>query len=102
MSEGVVEDLLAYRNGDDGESGTADDRSFHGWEAFEEYTEIGGSALIALKQHCKFDSDYFKITGTATRRNGRIRASCAAVVRIPNGSNTASVVAWTEESLGSQ
>ena len=101
VGENAAGDILAYRNGDDGEAGTADDRGFSDWDAFADLTQIGGDALQSLKQHCKFDSDYFKITGTATRRGGRIRASCAAVVRIPEGSGIASVVSWTEESLGS-
>jgi len=101
VGDNAVADILAYRNGEDGAEGTADDRGFGDWNVFETTTQISGDTLVSLKQHCKFDSDYFKITGTATRRSGIIRASCAAVVRIPNGSNTASVVSWTEESLGS-
>lgn len=101
VGENAASDILAYRNGEDGVAGTADDRAYSDWERFAELTGIGGDTLQFLKQHCKFDSDYFKITGTVTRRGGRIRASCAAVVRIPEGSGTATLVSWTEESLGS-
>lgn len=102
LGDGVADDILAIRNGEDGLPATADDRGFSDWESFSSATQITGDALIALKQLCKFDSDYFKITGVATRRGGRIRAACAAVVRLPAGSNVATLISWTEESLGSQ
>lgn len=101
VGDSAAESVLAYRNGGDGTPGTADDRGFTAWDTFADVTQIGGDALVALKQRCKFDSDYFRITGTATRRGGRIRASCSAVVHLPNGSDTATVVSWTEDSLGS-
>ena len=101
VGENAAEDILAWRSGEDGEAGTEDDRGFTNWEHFEEATKISGSVLLSLKQHCKFDSDYFRISAVATRRGGRIRVSCAAVVHLPNGSDAANLISWTEESLGS-
>lgn len=98
----AADDILSYRNGEDGIMNTADDRGFSDWEEFSDATQITGDTLKALQKLCKFDSDYFKISGVATRRGGRIRTSCAAVVFIPEGSSAANVVSWTEESLGSQ
>lgn len=101
LGDGVAEDILAIRNGEDGLPGTSDDRGFSDWESFASTAQLSGDALISLKQLCKFDSNYFKITGVATRRSGRIRSACAAVVRLPAGSNVATLISWTEESLGS-
>jgi type II secretory pathway component PulK len=98
----AAEDILAYRNGEDGISNTPDDRGFSGWEEFSALTQLTGDTLQSLQRLCKFDSEFFKITGVATRRGGRIRASCAAVVRIPEGATAANVVSWREESLGSE
>lgn len=94
-------DILMVRNGADGKPGTADDRGFADWATFSSETQITGDTLVSLQQLCKFDSNYFKIAGVATRRGGKVRSACAAVVYLPAGSNVARLVSWTEESLGS-
>lgn len=101
LGEQGARDILAWRSGADGESGTEDDHGFATWEDFEAATQVTGDALGKLKQHCKFNSDYFRITAVVTRRSGRIRASCTAVVYIPRGADAANLVSWTENSLGS-
>lgn len=101
VSPDTVDDLLAARNGPDGVAGTGDDRTFRDWTQFGELTQIQGGTLQAFQRFCKFNSNYFKISAEATRRGGMIRSHCAAVVYLPDGSNVANVLSWSEESLGS-
>lgn len=102
VTEEDAETIVAWREGDDGAPGTADDRPYTSWDQVASATGFAGDAMQSLQRHCKFDSDFFKITGLATRRGGRIRAACSAVVRLPNGSGAPILLSWSEESLGSQ
>ncbi len=102
VDEAALEAMVAMRAGDDGEAGTADDRGWSDWDVFATDTGIHGDTLQSLKQLCKFDSSYFKIEGVATRRGGRIRSACAAVVHVTGDSGVATIVGWTEEPLGAQ
>lgn len=94
--------ILKVRNGPDGEEGTADDLGWSAWDAFATSTHLSGDALQSLQQLCKFDSSYFKIEAVATRRGGKIRSACAAVIHVTGESGDATLVSWTEESLGAQ
>jgi type II secretory pathway component PulK len=94
--------ILNVRNGPDGVSGTADDLGWNAWDAFAMATGLSGDALQSLQQLCKFDSSYFKIEAVATRRAGKIRSACAAVIHVTGESGDATLVSWTEESLGAQ
>lgn len=102
VGEGLAGDIVALRNGPDGESGTGDDRGWAGWDQFSADTGIQGTPLQSLQRLCKFDSTYFKITAVATRRGGRIMSSCIAVVRVAGEAGDATLVSWTEDSLGAQ
>lgn len=102
VGDQIAGDILSVRNGADGVSGTTDDKGWSAWDAFATDTGVQGDALQSLKRLCKFDSSYFKITGTATRRGGKIRSACAAVYRLSGGSEAPTLVSWTEESLGTQ
>jgi type II secretory pathway component PulK len=102
VDSSVAEDILALRSGPDGLSGTQDDIGFSDWEQFADTTGVDGDSLISLKQFCKFNSNYFRITAVATRRGGMIHSQCSAIVLIPDGSNVANLLSWSEESLGSQ
>jgi type II secretory pathway component PulK len=102
MEQSAAEDLIVLRSGADAVSGTSDDIGFTNWQQFAEATGIAGSTLITLQRHCKFNSNYFRISGIATRRAGMIRSHCSAVVWVPEGTNAVSVISWSEESLGSQ
>lgn len=97
----AVDVWLQVRRGDDGEEGTEDDRGVSTWEEFREWTEITGDSLIAFQRFCKFNSNCFKISALATRRGGVIRSECTAIISLPDGSNTANLLSWSEESLGS-
>ncbi|MCF6285007.1 MAG: general secretion pathway protein GspK [Candidatus Hydrogenedentes bacterium] len=98
----VAEDLVTLRSGPDGISGTRDDIGFSDWEQFADATGVDGDSLISLKQFCKFNANYFRIKAVATRRGGMIHSQCSAIVLIPDGSNVASLLSWSEESLGAQ
>lgn len=95
----VIVEILAYRAGNDGEIGTGDDRGFRSLEEISTLVNMRGDAEIVLQQFCKVNSNAYKITGVATRRNGAIRAVCSALVRVYR--NHAIMVAWQEETLGS-
>ncbi len=101
IEESVVDDLLHIRSGPDGITGTRDDIGFSDWQAFSEQTGISGDGLLALQQFCKFNSSCFKITAVATRRGGMIHSECSAIVEVPDGSDVARILSWSEESLGS-
>jgi len=102
VGEGLARDILEARNGADGESGTADDMGWTGWDDFSVGTGITGAALQPLQRLCKFDSTYFKITGVATRRGGRIISTCQAVARLTDNAGEVNVLSWSEDSLGAQ
>jgi len=97
----AMADWVALRQGEDGLAGTADDRGVSSWEQFAEISGIRGGTLVALQRFCKFNSNYFKISAVATRRGGMIRSQCSAIVTVPSGTDIASLLSWSEESLGS-
>jgi len=98
LRDGDVDALIAYRAGPDGELGTADDQAFLNYGDIEEKTGLRGDAMQAIRRYCKVTSNYFIVTGTATRRQGRVRAQVTAVVRVDGFSAT--VVEWQEATLG--
>lgn len=99
IREPILARILAYRSGQDGAPGTADDRTFAGLgRAIEEVGE-DGAGVAALRTFCKTESRFFTIVGDATRRRGRVRAYCAATVRIQGGD--VKVLEWREGPLGS-
>lgn len=91
--------ILGYRANDDGILYTQDDRGFAGMDDLTNKTGIVGASREALDTFCKCTSSYFRITGIATRRNGRIRAVCSAVVSLARGPSV--VLDWQEKTLGS-
>ncbi len=100
VDQGTASDLVQLRNGPDGVSQTTDDLGFSDWETFRDATQISGHTLASFQRFCKFNSNYFKISAMATRRGGMIRSQCTAIVYVPDGSNVASLLSWSEESLG--
>jgi type II secretory pathway component PulK len=97
--EGDIDTILGYRAGPDGKTNTADDRGFMSMEDLSVKTGVQGATRDALNTYCTCESAFFKITGLATRRAGRIRAVCSAMVVFRDG--TASVEDWQEKALGS-
>ena len=99
MDPSLVALIVAYRAGPDGKLKTADDRRFRNIEEVATATGIDLNDLAPLNRFCKFESEFFTITGTATQRQGKVRSASEAVVQV-HGS-TATVLNWREGDLGS-
>lgn len=99
LTSGDISLILNYRANDDGELYSKDDRGFTNMEDLSNKTGIVGTSREALDMFCKCTSTYFRITGVATRRNGRIRAVCSAVVSLARGPSV--ILDWQEKTLGS-
>jgi len=99
LGEDGAEAIIGYRSGEDWEPGTGDDRGFANWKEIEERLGIRGDALQSIKRHCAFRSDFFIITGVATRQGGKVRATATAVVH--RRGTSASIIAWRESAIGS-
>jgi len=89
--------IADYRRGADGELFTADDKDFVNLADVKEKAGISDRAAEALGTYCKVSSQFFTITGTATRRQGKIRATCTATVMVVGGN--ARLIKWREELL---
>lgn len=99
LSRTDIDLILNYRASGDGELYSKDDLGFASMEDLSNKTGIVGAPREALDLYCKCASSYFRITGIATRRNGRIRAVCSAVVSLATGPSV--VLDWQEKTLGS-
>ena len=99
VHEGDIGAILDYRAGPDGKINTADDRGFMSMDDLSAKTKVAGATREALNTYCTCDSAFFKITGLATRRAGRVRAVCSAVVIFAEGGMQ--MVDWQEKALGS-
>ena len=99
MDAGVVRDIIHFRAGPDGELETGDDQGFGSYEQIADELRISDDTLNTIRKYCKVSSHFFKITGVATRRGGKIRAACSAVVAV--NTNRATIINWQEEPLGS-
>ena len=99
VRESDLDLILDYRAGADGQINTGDDRGFVTLDDMTTKTGVQGATREALNTYCTCDSAFFKITGLATRRAGRVRAVCSAIVVFRDG--TPSVEDWQEKALGS-
>ena len=99
LKSGDISLILNYRANDDGELYSKDDRGFASMEDLSNKTGIVGVSREALDRFCKCTSTYFRITGVATRDNGKIRAVCAVVVSLARGPSI--ILDWQEKTLGS-
>ena len=99
LDDNAIDVIMEWRVGGDGEIGTGDDQGFKNIEHLAEVTGIDGDSLVALQEYCKTDSNYFKITGIATRRGGKVRVVSSAIVYVRE--NIAGMKTWQEVSLGS-
>lgn len=92
----VAEAIIGYRIGPDGELGTRDDRGFRSLDEVAHNIGVGATRVATLYKYCKTDSDFFTIRAIATRRKGRIRATCTATVAFSGG---ITIVEWRENDL---
>ncbi|MBN2309532.1 MAG: hypothetical protein JXR94_11205 [Candidatus Hydrogenedentes bacterium] len=99
LDEDVIGAILAYRQGPDGQLYTQDDRAFPDLVELARITGVSPERLAPISKYCKLESKSFTITGRATRRAGKVRAECAAVVLIHG--ERAVVLDWREGPGGS-
>jgi type II secretory pathway component PulK len=99
MRKTDISAILNYRAGSDGTLYTSDDRGFLSMEDLTDKTGVTGASREALDQYCLCTSTFFRITGVATRRLGRIRAVCSAVISFGEGGSI--ILDWQEKTLGS-
>ncbi|MBI2425219.1 MAG: general secretion pathway protein GspK [Candidatus Hydrogenedentes bacterium] len=101
FSQKIVDRVLGFRAGGDGVLNTPDDRGFRDIEDVLKTLAIEGRSAEAIKRYCTCNSNYFKITGVATRRQGKVRAQCAAVIRLDTDFNyPPQLISWEETPLG--
>jgi len=93
----TIDALIDYRMGPDGELCTSDDADFKTLDDVRVELGLGADSLQELRQYCKVSSGLFTITGTATRRQGKVRATCVATVAISGPK--AGIIKWREEFL---
>lgn len=89
--------IVDYRKGEDGLLYTEDDKDFASIEDLGTKLRISGAAIEAMNKYCKVTSQFFTITGTATRRQGKIRATCTATVMIVD--QDGGIWKWREETI---
>ncbi len=99
LDPAVAAAIIAYRAGADGELKTPDDRRFRSVEEIATATGIQMNDLQPIAKFCKFESQFFTITGFATLRQGKVRAVSKATVHVVEG--TATVLDWSEGDFGS-
>lgn len=98
LDPAVAAVIISYRTGADGELETADDLRFRSVEHIASVTGVRMNDLEPIAQFCKFESEFFTITGFATLRQGNVRAVSKATVQVADG--TAIVLNWSEGDFG--
>lgn len=98
MEPAVVEQIMTYRNGPDGQPYTQDDRAFASLQAIAQKTNVSAEKLAPIYSHCKTDSRYFTITAHASRRRGKINAYCTVVVQLQGAQPV--ILEWREDTVG--
>ncbi|MCX5759549.1 MAG: type II secretion system protein GspK [Candidatus Hydrogenedentes bacterium] len=99
LAGSVVDAVISYRAGPDGELFTGDDQDFPNVGVVGIQAEISGDDMQPVLQYCKVDSQFFTIRGIATLRQGKVRATCVATVFVQPPSAT--IIKWREEFLES-
>ena len=94
LSESTLETIMLYRNGSDEVPNTPDDRSFTSIRALRSHLSTSFEAFAPIQKYCKTDSQWFKITTHATRRQGKINAYCTVIVEIQR--NDLKIRQWKE------
>lgn len=95
IEEDIVDAILAYRAGPDGALFTEDDQEFDDIGEISGRIDADPAALAPIAAYCMTQSEFFRITGFATRRQGRIRAQCMAVCSITD--QATEILLWKEE-----
>lgn len=80
IDDRVVSAIIEYRQGDDGELFTRDDKAIPSLNELAKTLDLSGEVIGGLHGSLKTSSNSFIVTGEATRRNGKIRARVEAVL----------------------
>lgn len=97
VDDEIVVGIISYRSGADGEMGTEDDQQFRSFQDIVKRLDLSAERIQPLRKFAKLESSYFRVTGVATLRGGKVRASSTAVISINRGE--AEVLRWSEDSL---
>lgn len=105
LGVGTAEAIEAFLAGDDEVRYTGDDKWVATLDELSGEAGIDRAELSPLANFCKTRSEFFRIVGTATRRQGRVRAQCTAVCRVvgfgdPNKDFQLFLLAWKENVSG--
>ncbi len=97
LQDNIVDAIIRYRMGSDGELGTRDDRVFESLDVVSQKLGVGATRVGNLYRYCKTYSEIFTIQAVATRRQGKIRAYCTATISMAGG---VKILEWREDALG--
>ncbi|NLN93507.1 MAG: general secretion pathway protein GspK [Candidatus Hydrogenedens sp.] len=98
LKKSEISAIVGYRAGGDGILYTDDDQGFEDMSDLLEKTGLSESGSGEWGVYCKFHASHFRITGVATRRQGKVRAICSAVFA---AGSYIQVLDWQEKTLGS-
>ena len=98
LDEEVLDAIVAYRNGGDGELGTGDDRIFKTMGQVGKKLDVSAEKLAVLQTYCKTTGFVFTVEALATRRQGKINAFCDVTVSIQTGE--VKILQWRENPIG--
>ena len=96
LQDNIVDAIIRYRMGADGELGTRDDRAFESLDIVSRKLGVGATRVRNLYRYCKTSSEIFTIQAVATRRQGKIRAYCTATISMAGG---VKILEWRENAL---
>jgi hypothetical protein len=99
LDEAVLDGIIAFRLGPDGQLGTNDDRSFRTLPDMAQKLSLTAEAFAPIGKYCRFDSEVYTITGFSTDRQGKVRASVRTVVKISRAGME--FLNWSEGDFGS-
>jgi hypothetical protein len=100
---GAIDAMIGYFAGPDGVRYTDDDERI---QVLSDLTSLAGltpDQIAPFSPYCKTESQFYRITGFATRRQGRLRAEYSAVCRVPDTNERGAsleIVQWKEDVRG--
>jgi DNA uptake protein ComE-like DNA-binding protein len=96
IDEDIITGIVEFRQGPDGRLGTDDDVQFGNMSDISKRLELSAGHLSGLREFVKLESSYYRITGVATLRGGKVRASSTAIISINRSQSE--VLRWSEDS----
>jgi hypothetical protein len=109
FSDGAIDKIIAFRGDEEEEiepeeeidrEDIARSAALKGFKNMQQAGRISGISAENLATYCKLSSQYFKIRGIATRRQGKLRAEIVATVLAAPGALDVQIVSWRESADG--